>query len=223
VVRAGRRPRVRAPLTRERVLAAAVRIADEHGLEAVTMRRLGQELGVEAMSLYNHVANKDDILNAIVDLVEGEIELPGPDEPWKSALRKTATSYHDALGRHPWAASLALTSTGYRASRYRYMDAVLGTMRRAGFSSRLTELAYHALDSHISGFTLWAGQLQIDTEDLNDLATAFLAELPQGAFPYLVEHVHDHMSPHDPETPSTFAFGLDLLLDGFERALATKL
>jgi AcrR family transcriptional regulator len=199
-----------------------MRIADRGGIDAVTMRGLGQELHVEAMSLYNHVANKDDILNAIVDAVEGEIELPDPNDPWKVALRKTATSYHDALGQHPWAASLALRLTGSRPARYRYMNGVLGTLRRAGFSDELTELGYHTLESHVAGFTLWVAQLQVDDDgaDPADLAMRFLDEVSTGEYPFLVEHVHQHMKPSAADTPSTFAFGLDLILDGLERALA---
>ena len=198
-----------------------MRLADEGGIDAVTMRRLGQELHVEAMSLYNHVANKDDILNAIVDAVEAEIELPPPDAPWKSALRTTATSYHDALGNHPWAADLALRLTGTRPARYRYMNAVLGTLRGAGFSDELTELGYHTLESHVAGFTLWVAQLRVtDGEDPAALAERFLSEVSTGAYPYLVEHIYQHTKPSAADTPSTFGFGLELILDGLERALA---
>ena len=198
-----------------------MRIADAGGIEAVTMRRLGRELHVEAMSLYNHVANKDDILNAIVDSVEREIDLPPSNAPWKDALRTTATSYHDALGRHPWAADLALRLTGTRPARYRYMNSVLGTLRRAGFSDELTELGYHTLESHVAGFTLWVRQLpRDDGVDPNALAQQFLEEISTGGFPYLVEHVHQHMRPTSADAPSTFAFGLELILDGLERALA---
>ena len=199
-------------------------IADRRGLDAVTMRRVGQELHVEAMSLYNHVANKDDMLTAIVDAVEAEIALPDPIDPWKVALRKTALSYHEALGRHPWAASLALRLIGTRPARYRYMNGVLGTLRRAGFSDELTELGYHALDSHVAGFTLWVEQLQVndDGPDPAVLAQHFLDEVSTGEYPFLVEHVQQHMKPAAADPPSTFAFGLELILDGLERALASS-
>jgi AcrR family transcriptional regulator len=206
----------RLPLSRDRVLRAAIDLADEAGIESLSMRKLGQALGVEAMSLYNHVANKDDILNAIVDIVESQVELPSPGEHWKAALRKTAMSAHDQFELHPWAASLALSSTGVRLARWRYMDAILGCLRQAGFSAGMTDHAYHALESHIAGFTLWASQLQVDEADLGDLATTFLRELPED-LPYLVEHVHWHLKERDPEDPGTFAFGLDLILDGLER------
>ena len=212
---------VRTPLSRDRVLRAAIDLADQSGIESLSMRKLGQRLGVEAMSLYNHVANKDDILNAIVDIVESDIELPSADADWKSALRRTAMSAHDAFERHPWAASLTLSTTGDRPARWRYMNAILGCLREAGFSAGTTDLAYHALESHISGFTLWAAQLQVDETDLPDLAEKFLADLPVDDLPYLVEHMHQHMRERDPDEQGAFAFGLDLILDGLERLRGT--
>lgn len=207
----------RIALSRERVLDAAIGLADASGIGALTMRKLAQELGVEAMALYYHVANKDDILNAIVDIVESDIELPIPgDANWKAALRRTAISYHDVLVLHPWAASLALSGTGSRPARMRYMNAVLGSLREGGFSADMTDHAYHALDSHISGFTLWAVQLQVDDEELPGLADRFLDSLPVDELPYLVEHVHQHMKERDPEDEGEFVFGLDLILDGLE-------
>ena len=211
----GTEPRV--PLSRERVLSAAIGIADEDGIEALTMRRLAQELGVEAMSVYYHVANKDEILNGIVDLVVSEFELPSPRTGWKAAIRRTAISAHDVLVRHPWAAGLMLSATGASPARWRYMDAILGWLRRAGFSADMTDHAYHALDSHITGFTLWQVQIQIDPARLPDMAATFLSELPVDEFPYLVEHVHQHLKERSPEDEGAFAFGLDLILDGLER------
>ena len=207
----------RFPLSRDRVLRAAIGLADERGIESVTMRRLAQELGVEAMSLYYYVANKDDILNAIVDLVVSEIELPSPGADWKAAIRKTAISAHDVLVRHPWAASLMLSATGASPARWRYMDAILGCLRGADFSADMTDDAYHALDSHITGFTLWEVQFQIDPQALPDLAATFLRELPVDEYPHLVEHVHQHLKERSPDDEGAFAFGLDLILDGLER------
>ncbi len=171
----GQPPRL--PLTRDRVLRAAIGLADEAGIESLSMRRLGQVLGVEAMSLYNHVANKDDILNGIVDIVESGIELPAPGAEWKSALRRTGLSARDVFVRHPWAASLSLSATGKRPARWRYVNAILGSLREAGFSADMTDLAYHALESHIAGFTLWAAELDIDEADLPDQAD----DVPQHA------------------------------------------
>ena len=200
------------------MLRAAIGLADRSGIGSLTMRKLAQELGVEAMTLYYHVSNKDDILNSIVDLVEDEIELPVPGGDWKADLRRCAISYHDVLALHPWAASLALSATGTRPARWRYMNAVLGTLREAGFSADMTDHAYHALDSHISGFTLWAVQIDVRVEDLPDLAARFIDELP-AELPYLVEHVHQHMKERDPEDEGEFVFGLDLILDGLETIL----
>jgi AcrR family transcriptional regulator len=207
----------RLPMSRERVLEAAIALADESGIESLTMRRLAQELGVEAMTLYYYVANKEDILNAIVDMVLSEFELPSSETDWKAAIRKTAISAHDVLVRHPWAASLMLSSTGASAARWRYMNAILGCLREAGFSPDLTDHAYHALDSHITGFTLWEVQIQIDPETLPDLATTFLRELPADEYPYIVEHVQEHLKKRNPDDEGAFAFGLDLILDGLER------
>jgi AcrR family transcriptional regulator len=212
-------PEPRVPLSRDRVLLAAIGLADRAGIESLSMRRLGQELGVEAMSLYNHVANKDDILNGIVEIAESEIELPAPGTGWKAALRKTAISAHDVFERHPWAASLTLSISGTRPARWRYMNAILGCLREAGFSADVTDLAYHSLESHIAGYTLWASQLDVDEMQLPDLAATFLKEIGGGDYPYLVEHVHQHLKERDPQEEGAFAFGLDLILDGLERVL----
>jgi AcrR family transcriptional regulator len=213
----------RLPLSRDRVLGAAIAMADESGIESLSMRKLGQALGVEAMSLYNHVANKDEILNGIVDMVVDEFELAVPGEAdWKAALRRTAISAYEVLIRHRWAANLVLSSSGLSQARLRYMESILGTLRQAGFSAEMTDHGYHALESHIMGFTLWEVGMDLGSrEDLAGLATSFLRELPRDQMPYLVEHVEQHLKPRDPEDEGEFAFGLDLILDGLERTLAT--
>ncbi len=210
------RPRI--PLTRERVLRVAVRLADEVGFESLTMRRLGQELGVQAMSLYNHVANKDDIRDGIVDLVLSEIEVPSNDTDWKAAVRQSAISAHEAFLRHPWACSLMMSTTGVSPARLHWMESLLGTLRHAGFSADLTHHAYHALDSHITGFTLWQVSFPFKThEELADLAENFRRELPAHEYPYVAEHVEQHLAEPTPDDPSEFEFGLDLILDGLAR------
>jgi AcrR family transcriptional regulator len=209
----------RTPLSRDRVLRAAIQLADRGGIDSLSMRRLGQDLGVEAMSLYNHVASKDEILNGIVEIVESDIELPDPGSDWKHALRRTAISAHDVFEHHPWAASLTLSVNGRRPARWRYMNGILGCLREAGFSAEMTDLAYHALESHIAGFTLWASQIDVDDGDLSDLAGTFVAGLPAGQFPWLIEHVEQHLKEPSPENEGAFAFGLDLILDGLERLL----
>lgn len=205
----------RTPLTRSRVLTAATSLADARGIGALSMRRLAQELGVEAMSLYHHVANKDDILDGMVDAVLAEVPLRRPSGDWKATIRELAIATHDALSRHPWAASLMLSRD--IPARLRYMEAVLGSLRMAGFSAQMTDHAYHAIDSHIAGYTLWAANFDIDPETLPVLAEAFLRQLPAADFPYVVEHVHEHLRERDPAEEGEFAFGLDLILDGLER------
>lgn len=208
----------RVPLSRERVLLAAIDVADAGGLEALTMRRLAQELGVEAMTLYYYVANKKEILGGIADLVTSEIELPAPGEGWKTALRRTAISAYEVLTRHAWAAGLVLR-TDMSEARLRYMDSILGSLRQGGFSADLTDHAYHALESHIMGFTLWQVGMDLGSrEDLEALAAGFLERLPADEYPYMAEHVRQHLKPRDPSDEGEFVFGLDLILDGLERA-----
>ena len=210
----------RPPLNRERVLRTAIDLADAGGIEALSMRRLAQELGVEAMSLYYHVANKGDTLEAIVDMVVDEIELPPAEVEWRSAIRTIATSAHDILVRHPWAPNLVLSGSGLSMARLRYMEAILGSLRRAGFSPEMTDHAYHALDSHIMGFTLWQVGMNLGSEDdLKAMAGEFLAQLSVDEFPYLAEHIEQHLAPTDPDDAGEFAFGLGLILDGLERML----
>src|SRR5205809_5129785 len=149
--------KIRAPLSRDRVLQAAIGLADEGGIESLTMRKLARGLGVEAMSLYNHVANKGDLVDAMVDLVVGEIELPSTAD-WDGAIRQYAISAHEVLLCHPWACSLVMsppTDRIRRSPRLRYVEWLLARLREAGFSAELTYHAYHALDSHILGFTMW--------------------------------------------------------------------
>ena len=122
---------------------------------------------------------------------------------------------------HPWAASLTLSADGSRPARWRYMNAVLGRLREAGFSAEMTDLAYHALESHIAGFTLWAAQLEVDDAELPDLAASFLEQFSGDEFPYVVEHVEQHLMERSPDNPGAFAFGLDLILDGLQRILPT--
>jgi AcrR family transcriptional regulator len=209
--------RRRAPLSRERVLRAAVELADEGGIEALSMRRLGQELGVEAMSLYNHVANKDDLLDGITDLVLRQIELP-EDGDWREALRRSAVSAHEVLRGHPWACNLALSPERTVPVSVRRADWMLRRLREGGFSPELTYHAYHALDAHILGFTLWQlGHGIVDEEHLADLADRFFSQFPPEEYPYLHEHARQHLDGFGKGRPGAFELVLDLLLDGFER------
>jgi AcrR family transcriptional regulator len=207
----------RVPMSRERVLAAAIRLADAGGIESLSMRKLAQELGVEAMTLYYHVANKDDILNGMVDIVVSEFDLPSRPADWKAEIRRTAISAYEVLVRHPWAASLVLTAGGISPARLRYMDSILGCFRQAGFSAEMTDHAYHAVESHIMGFTLWEVGMNLGSqEELAALASNFLEKLPVEEFPYLAEHVEQHLKPRRADDPGEFEFGLELILDGLE-------
>jgi AcrR family transcriptional regulator len=210
----------RPPLTRERVLRAAMELADRDGIEALTMRRLGQELGVEAMTLYYHVGRKDALLGAIVDLAYGEIEPPDPALAWRTGLRRSAISAHDVLLRHPWATRV--TGGGpdvIGPGRVRYMEGLLARLRSAGFSAEMTHHAYHALDCHIVGYTLWEAGYDILADELPDLARSALRQLSAGGYPALTEHIEWHLAPSTGGGTSEFEFGLDLILDGLERIL----
>src|SRR3954467_4208293 len=145
----------RLPLSRERILQTALELADENGIESVTMRKLGQVLGFEAMSLYNHVANKDDVLDGILGLVLAETDRPSADGAWDASIRKSAVSVHAALRRHRWAANRLMSAAGAMRQRLEYMDVLLGRLREAGFSADTTYHVYHVLDGHIFGFSLW--------------------------------------------------------------------
>jgi AcrR family transcriptional regulator len=207
----------RTPLNRERVLRAAVALADENGIESLSMRRLGQELGVEAMSLYNHVASKDDLLNGITDLVLGEIELPA-DGDWKGALRRHAVSAHDVLVSHPWACSLALSPDRSSIVSVQRAEWMLRQLREGGFSPEVTYHAYHALDSHILGFTLWQlGHGIVDTEHLRELAAEFFRRFGPEEYPYLREHADQHFAGFGSGEKGAFELVLDLILDGLAR------
>ncbi len=206
----------RTPLSRDRVLEAAVALADEDGLEAVSMRRLGQVLRVEAMSLYKHVANKDDILDGIADLVVGDFEVPSGDVDWKAAIRRSAISAHQTLLRHPWASSLIESRLSAGPARLRYLDAVIGVLSAAGFSMPVAVRAIMALDSHTYGFVLQELAWPFDDENAAEVAAAFAQALPAGDYPNLLAMAN--MAATTPGgAPVDFAFGLDLILDGLER------
>ena len=206
----------RTPLSRERVLRAAIALVDGGGIKALSMRKLAQELGVEAMSLYNHVANKDDILDGIVDLVATEIDLAPDGVDWKAAMRRRVISAHEVLSRHAWAASLWMSSSTFGSARMRYADAVLRGLREAGFSEDLTYHGFHVLQSHVMGYTLHEQGFEFDAQELKELAAAFLRDFPAGEYPDLAEHIRQHIEPRD-EHKDAFQFGLDLILDGLER------
>ena len=214
------RPRTRKPLTKELVLARAIALADADGIDALTMRKLGQSLGVEAMSLYNHVANKGELVTAMVDSVVEQFELPD-DGAWDDAIRRCAISVHDALTRHPWACPL-LMSPGYiRPARLEYMDALLGRLREAGFSADATYHAYHVLDAHIFGFSLWQANHSYNAVSLKDMAAELDRMVPVEEYPHLHEHGEQHLTDGPLHEVSAFQLGLDLILGGLEQTRGT--
>jgi AcrR family transcriptional regulator len=204
----------RLPLSRDRILRAALELVDESGIESLTMRRLGQELGFEAMSLYNHVANKDDVLDGILDLVLAESEPPSPVGDWDVAIRASAISVHDALRRHPWACALLMSPAHVRPARLRYMDALLGRLREAGFSAEATYHAYHVLDGHILGFSLWETSHTYTSEEVSNFVEKFAQAIPADTYPHLHEHAQQHFSEGRHRDGSAFELGLDLIVDG---------
>lgn len=207
----------RKPLTRERVLRAAVALADEGGIESLSMRKLADRLGVKAMSLYNHVANKDDLLDGILDSALGEIVLPEPGTDWKAQARGLAISVHETLLRHPWATGLWM---GQRpgAARLRYGNALLGSFREAGFSKDVTYHAYHIMESYVLGFTHQVlGYRSIDPARFEGLAAGFLSGELEADYPWFTEHARQHFEDEEPDGVNGYELGLDLMLDSLER------
>jgi AcrR family transcriptional regulator len=215
-------PASRIPLTRRRILDAAVALADRDGVRSLSMRKLAHELGVEAMSLYHHVANKDDLLDGMVDLVFGEIELPTGQADWKAAMRRRAVSARAALRRHPWAIGLMESRSTPGPATVRHHDAVLGILRTAGFSVELAAHAYAVLDSYIYGFALQEAGLPFQTpEELAAVGDTILSQLPADEFPYFTEIAVEHALQPGYDFGNEFEFGLDLILDGLDRAFAS--
>ena len=211
----------RKPLSRERVLKAALKLADQHGLEAVTMRGLARSLAVEPMSLYNHVPSKDALLDAMVATVLGQFEAPTPGPDWERSVRRLAVSGHETLLKHPWACTLVISpqtaGLGFN-SRLKYIEALLKCLQESGFTAEHAYYGYHAIDSYILGFTMW----QIGHNIPNDKRVAEALKLVNFAeFPYLEEHAQLHM--HRPAgAKHDFEFGLDLIIDGLQKLKSGK-
>lgn len=206
----------RPTLSRERVVRAAMDLADKTDIDGTSMRRLAQELGVEAMSLYHWFPSKDALLGAMVDATYAEMELPPTTEDWRADIRVCALSAKDVLLRHGWSAHLLGNLATPFGARFVWMNSVLGRLRTAGFSVSMTHHAYHATDSHIVGFVLWILPYLRITADMPDMARAFVQEIEQSDLPYLAEHAREHMVERQDE-PGEFEFGLGLILDGLER------
>jgi AcrR family transcriptional regulator len=214
--RARSEPTPRGALSTQRVLEAAVALADEIGIEALSMRKLGDVLGVEAMSLYRHVANRDAILDGIVDIVAGEFEVPSVGGHWKASMRKRAISAHQALVRHPWATMLIVSRANVGPAMLRYVDATIGCLVEAGFSYPAADHAWNAIDSYVYGFTLQKLNFPFEPQEYAQAAASFLPMIPADKFPHLnglsrqvIDGKHDGLN--------DIEFGLDLILEGLDK------
>jgi AcrR family transcriptional regulator len=210
-------PPTRTPLSRERVLHAAIAVADQVGLESLTMRRLGRHLGVEAMSLYKHVASKDEILDGIVDIVVSGIDLPSAEADWKTAMRQRAISARQVLASHPWAIGMMESRAAMGPAALRYVDAVIGSLRAGGFSVETAAHAFLLLDSYIYGFVVQETNFPFDTtEETSEPTEAILQTLPAAQYPHLAEMAIEYVTRPGHNYADEFKFGLDLILDGLE-------
>jgi AcrR family transcriptional regulator len=212
----------RAPLTRDRVLRTAIALADERGAEELTMRKLAKDLGVEAMSLYNHVANKTDLLDGMIDIVFGEIDAPAAGGDWKAELRKRALSTRAALNRHRWAIGEMEGRTDHGPNNLRLHDAVLGCLRGAGFSIEMSVHAMSVQDAYIYGFALQQSDMAPETpEDFAAVAQQQMVDYSDvlAEYPHLVEVVGGYVAEDGYDYDTEFLFGLDVILDGLERLL----
>jgi AcrR family transcriptional regulator len=212
---AGRRAGApRAPLSRQRVVAVAVALADERGAAGVTMRATAAALGVEAMSLYHHVASRDDMLDGMVDAVFGEIDLPSPDAAWRPAMHDRAASSRAVLRRHPWAVGLMDSRRRPGPATLRHHDAVLGALRAGGFSVAAAAHAVSVIDSYLYGFVLQELSLPFTSAaELGEVAAGILRELPVHEYPHLAEQVTERALRPDHDHGAEFARGLALVLD----------
>lgn len=214
-----RAPR-RVPLSRERVLDAAIKLADQGGLESLSMRKLGQELGVEAMAVYYHFANKGEVIDGIVDIVFSQIDLPASGVDWKSAMRQRAVSLRDVLLRHRWAIGLMESRRKPGPANLRHHDVVIGSLRSAGLNMPTIAHAYSLVDSYVYGFALFAMNLPFDpSEEVADLGQGVLRAYPVNAYPNLVAYISAMRPGYN--YGDEFEYGLDLILDGLDRASST--
>jgi AcrR family transcriptional regulator len=211
---------MRVPLSRDRVLSAAVAIADAGGVGSLTIRSLADKLGVKPMSVYHYVANKEEILDAIVDLVFAEVELPRPGGDWQAEMRRRAVSARQVLGRHPWAIALLQSRTSPGPATLRHHDAFIGTLREAGFSVAMTAHALALIDSYVYGFALSEAALPIHgPESVAEIAGSMMQAYAPDAYPHLAEFTTEHVIRPGYDFGEEFPFGLDVILDGLARAV----
>ncbi len=213
------KPPPRAPLTRDLALSTALSLADRDGLDGLSMRRLAEELRVEAMSLYHHVANKEAILDGMVDLVFAEIEMPRADLEWKEAMRRRMSSVREVLLRHRWALRVLESRKSPGPMTLAHHDAVIGCLRRGGLSVRLAAHAFAVLDAYVFGFVHTELTLPFQGEqETQEVVAAMFGQIPAGALPHLVELTREIVLQPGYSFSNEFPFGLALILDGLERA-----
>jgi AcrR family transcriptional regulator len=211
--------RSRERLSRDRVLQTAIDRADGGGLEALTMRTLADELEVAPMALYRHIASKDDLVDAMVDVVFSEIGLPASGSDWIGAMRQRAIAVRDALSRHRWAIGLMESRRSPGPANLRHHDAVIGRLRAAGFSIEMAAHAYSLLDSYIYGFALTKLNLPFNASaEVGEVAEAMLQPFPVNEYPNLVEILTEHVMKPGYDYADEFEYGLDVILEGLERA-----
>jgi AcrR family transcriptional regulator len=210
-------------LSRERVLRAAIAHADAGGLEALSMRTLAEVLGVAPMALYRHVANRDDLVDGMVDLVFSEIDLPSASQDWNVAMRQRAISVRDVLARHRWAIGLMESRVNPGPANLRHHDAVIGSLRAAGFDMAMVAHAYSLLDGYIYGFALTKMNLPFESgDDVAEMAQTMLEPFPVNEYPNLMAFITEHAMKPGYDFGDEFEYGLDLILDALERARATS-
>jgi len=210
-------------LSRERVLDSALELADEIGIQDLTIRRLADKLGVGAMTIYHHVPSKDDIIDGMVEIVFTEIEMPPTDTDWKTAMRQRCISARKVLNRHPWAAPLLESRTAPGPASLEHHEAVLASLRGGGLTLQLAAHAYAILDSFVYGFAFEEATLPVDdAEGFTDVAREIAAHFPAETYPHLAELTFDHVLQPGYNFGDSFEFGLDLILDGLDRAARTE-
>jgi AcrR family transcriptional regulator len=209
----------RARLSRDRVLRGAVAVADAGGLAGLTIRSLAQQLGVKPMSVYHHVANKEQILDGIVDIVFTEIELPVVGGDWRAEMRRRAHSARAVLRRHPWAIGLLESRTTPGPATLRHHDAVIATLRAAGFSREMTAHAYALLDSYTYGFALQEAGLPFEGPDtVADVAEPIMERFATGEYPHLVDMATAYYLQPGYDFGDEFEYGLNLILDALDKS-----
>jgi len=205
-------------LSQARILRAAVGYADKNGIDSLAIRQLAGILDAGAMSLYHYFASKDELLDAMVELVAGKIYQPKPDEPWREAITNISLSAHDAMTKHEWVCNI-WSKRNLGPNKLGIMESILRVLREGGFSVAEACDAYHAITVHIEGFALHAGEFPIKPKHVQSAAAGFLASIEEPeSIPYFIEHVQHHLD--HPDSKDHFAMTLGMILDGFEARIA---